>query len=114
MEAGVDGATPARTIDRDGLDDLEVQAHWSALHAARRRRQYRVRTLSLAIPVAAVWIGMMLDPILGPMVAGVLGRLAVGAGIMLGAWLLGAFGLALLAVGDRALAWVRCVSRWPE
>jgi hypothetical protein len=111
MEVVADGASPTMTIDREGPDVL--QARGSALHA-QRRRQYMVRTLSLAIPVVAFWLGMILDPILGPMVAGVLRLLAVGVGIMLGAWVLGAIGFALLAVGDRALAWVRCVSRWPE
>jgi hypothetical protein len=107
MDVGADGASPTMTIDREGPDVL--QARDSALHA-QRRRQYLVRTLSLAIPVAAVWLGM----ILGPMVAGVLRLLAVGVGIMLGAWVLGAIGFALLAVGNRALAWVRRVPRWPE
>jgi hypothetical protein len=90
------------------------QARCSALQARRRHRQYLVRTMSLAIPVALVWLGVMLDPILGPMVARVLGLLAMGVGIMLGAWMLGGIGFALLALGDRAWGWVRRVSRWPE
>jgi hypothetical protein len=33
---------------------------------------------------------------------------------MLGAWVLGGIGFALFALGDRAVAWVRRVSSWPE
>jgi hypothetical protein len=100
------------STDREGTD----YPHVIRPDARERRRQgqYLVRTLSLAIPVALVWLGIMLDPIVGPMVAGVLRLLAFGVGIMLGAWVLGGIGFALFALGDRAVAWVRRVSSWPE
>jgi hypothetical protein len=82
--------------------------------AGVRRRRFVVRTLSLAVPVVAVWLGLGLDPIVGPLVVGVLGSLAIGVGIVLGACMLGGIGFALFALGDRAVAWVRRVSSWPD
>jgi hypothetical protein len=84
------------------------------LHSTSSLKPVRLRTLSLAVAIVAVWGGIMLDPIIGPFVVSIVGGVAIGVLLILGAMGLGGIGLGLFALGDRAVAWVRRVSRWPE
>jgi hypothetical protein len=83
-------------------------------HETRRPRPFRLRSLSLAVAVVAVWLGVVLDPLIGPAVMGLVGGLALGVLLMLGALALCWLGFGFFALGERALAWVRHGLRRPE
>ncbi|HZW30284.1 MAG TPA: hypothetical protein VFF52_06210 [Isosphaeraceae bacterium] len=80
----------------------------------RRRRQLRLRTLMLIIALMAVCMGVLLDPILAPLVVGVLGVFGIGLGVMAAAMGLGLLGFGLCAAGARTLGWLRRAGRWPD
>src|SRR5260370_1425339 len=95
-EGGAGGTGPVMMTEPQVADSQ----HARSPAAGGRRRRFVVRTLTLAVPVVAVWLGLVLDPIVGPWVVGVLGSLAIGVGIVLGACMLGGIGFALFALGD--------------
>jgi hypothetical protein len=82
--------------------------------SGRKQLRGRWRTRSLLIALLVIWLGLLLDPITGPLFLSV----ALGVGITLGvlalAMGLGMMGSGLFAVGDRVLAWLRAGSRWPD
>jgi hypothetical protein len=80
----------------------------------RRRRQFRIRSMMLAVALVAVWIWVLLDPFLGRLVLAILlwigGTLAVVAAAMG----LGLLGFGLCTAGERAIGWLRRAASWPE
>ena len=80
----------------------------------RRRRQFRLRTVMLVIALAAVWMGVLLDPNVAPLVLVVLGAFGIGLGVMALAMGLGLLGFGLFAAGERTLGWLRRAVRWPD
>lgn len=82
--------------------------------SARRRRQFRMRTMMMTVVVAAVWLGVLFDPHVGALVAFLLGAFGIGLAVMGAAMGLGLLGFGLCAAGDRMLGAIRRASRWPE
>src|SRR5262249_23078556 len=80
----------------------------------RRRRQFRIRTLMLVVALAAVWMGVLLDPNIAPLVLLIVGAFGIGLAVMAAAMALGLLGFGLFAGGDRVIAWLRRGSRWPD
>jgi hypothetical protein len=80
----------------------------------RRRRQFQTRTSILVVALAAVWIGVLLDPRLGPLVLMVLAVFGMTLGVVGAAMGLGLLGFGLFAAGDRVIGWLRNASRWPD
>src|SRR5262245_45278816 len=78
----------------------------------RRRRQFRLRTVMLVIALVAVWIGVLLDANVAPLVLGLLGGFGIGLGVMAAAMVLGILGFGLFAASERVLGWLRRASRW--
>jgi hypothetical protein len=80
----------------------------------RGRRIYRRRVAMLGAVLAVVWLGVLLDPRIGPIVL----MVAAGFGAVLGlfgaAMGLGLLGFGLCTAGDRFIAWLRRGARWPE
>ncbi len=72
----------------------------------RRPFQYRIRTLSVAVVVLAVWLGLALDPNTRPLVLGLFGVILFGVGFLLAAVVLGALGCGLFAVGETVARWI--------
>jgi hypothetical protein len=85
-----------------------------ASDSQRRRRQFRMRTLMLAVALAAVWMGVLLDPSIGPLVLGILAAFGFTLALMGAAMGLGLLGLGLCSAGDRVVGWLRRASRWPD
>ena len=77
-----------------------------------RSRGFRVGALALV--VAAVWVGLLADPVVGPTILSMVGVFAAVLAIAALAAGLGWLGFGLFALGDRVAAWVRRSSRWPE
>jgi hypothetical protein len=80
----------------------------------RRSRQFRMRTMIMAIVLAAVWLGVLLDPQVGPLVAFFLGGFGITLAVMVAAMGLGFLGFGLFAAADRLLSVIRRASRWPD
>jgi ABC-type microcin C transport system permease subunit YejE len=64
--------------------------------------------------LAVVWLGVLLDPRIGPMVRLVLAAFGAVVGLFVGAMGLGLLGFGLCAAGDRFIGWLRQGTRWPE
>src|SRR5262249_20675139 len=79
-----------------------------------RRRQFRLRTLMLVIALAAVGMGLLLDPNIAPLTWLFLGAFGIALAVMALAMGLGLLGFGLCTVGDRFLGWLRRSARWPD
>jgi hypothetical protein len=73
-----------------------------------------VRTWFPWLLLAALAVGLARDPLVGPILGGVLGILAMTLGIVAGAMVLGMIGSVLFAAGAWIVAGIRRSSRWPD
>jgi hypothetical protein len=111
---------PATRPDQfDGVDDPYFQATevGPAKEPASRgegRRTYRRRLAVLGAVLAVVWLGVLLDPSIGPMVLGVAALFGAVVGLFGAAMGLGLLGFGACTVGDRFIAWLRRGARWPD
>jgi hypothetical protein len=80
----------------------------------RRRRQFRRRTSILVVVLAVVWMGVLLDQNIGPMVLMMLAAFGLALGLMGTAMVLGILGFGLCAAGGRAWGRLRRAARWPD
>jgi hypothetical protein len=68
----------------------------------------------MAIVVATVWLGILLDPQIGPVVMLLLGGFGIALAVLAAAMGLGLLGFGLFAAADRLLTMIRRASRWPD
>jgi hypothetical protein len=68
----------------------------------------------LLIALAAIWMGLLPDPQVGPLVLLLMGAFGITLAVMGVAMGLGLLGFGLCAACDRAVGWLRRASRWPE
>ncbi len=80
----------------------------------RRSRRFRTRTMMMTVALATVWLGVLLDPQIGPLVALLLGGFGVSLAVMGVAMGLGLLGFGMFAAADRLLGVIRRASRWPD
>lgn len=80
----------------------------------RVRRWYRRRVRVLVAVLAIVWIGVLVDPHVGPSVLFVLVAFGAVIGLFGAAMGLGLIGFGLCSAGDRVVTWLRRGTRWPE
>ena len=80
----------------------------------RGRRSYRRRVMVLGIGLAIVWLGVLADPRVGPLVLLFLAAFGAVLGLFVGAMGLGLLGFGLCAAGDRFIGWLRRGARWPD
>jgi hypothetical protein len=78
------------------------------------RRSYRRRLGTLGGLLAIVWLGVLIDPSLGPMLLGVAALFGAVLGLFAAAMALGLVGFGVCTAGDRFIAWLRRGARWPE
>ena len=81
---------------------------------ARGRRPYRRRMAVLVAVLAVVWLGVLVDPRIGPSVLFVLAAFGAVIGLFGAAMGLGLLGFGLCSAGDRVVTWLRRGARWPE
>jgi hypothetical protein len=74
----------------------------------------RRRSSMLAIVLAAVWLVLLIDPMVGPLLLTILAMFGLALLVMAGAMGLGVMGFGLFAAGDRLIALLRHGTRWPE
>jgi hypothetical protein len=82
--------------------------------SVRRSRRFRTRTMLIAIVLAAVWMGVLLDPHVELLVAFLLGGVGIALALMGAAMGLGLVGFGLFAAVDRLLGVFRRASHWPD
>jgi hypothetical protein len=80
----------------------------------RGRRGYRRRLAVLGVVLAVVWLGVLLDPRIGPLVLAVAALFGAVVGVFGAAMGLGLLGFGVCTVGDRFIAWLRSGARWPD
>ena len=115
--------TPARPFGHNAESDPYFQATDvaptkepadPALRREHGRRSYRRRLAVLGVALALVWLGVLVDPRMGPMVLFALAAFGAVLGLFGAAMGLGLLGFGLCAAGDRFVGWLRRVARWPE
>jgi hypothetical protein len=113
MNQQTEAASPAPWDDPE-FASRRSNRPWAKFEARRSRR----RIGALGLIVAVIWLAVLLDSMVGPLLLDGLLALAMTLGVtlvvFLSAMALGMIGTGLFAVGDRVIAWVRQGSRWPE
>jgi hypothetical protein len=61
-----------------------------------------------------VWLCLVFDPLVGPLLLGIMASIALTLGLMIGAMALGTMGFGLFAIGDRFIAWCQQSRKWPS
>jgi hypothetical protein len=113
--------TAARSFVQDGGSDPYFQATdvgpakaAAAEDRACRGRSRRRRMTILVVLLALVWVGVLMDPQVGPLVLFAMGGFGAVLGLFAAMMALGFVGFGLCAAGDRFVGWLRRGSRWPE
>jgi hypothetical protein len=68
----------------------------------------------LGAVLAVVWLGVLVDPRIGPTVLFLLAAFGAVLGLFGAAMGLGLIGFGLCSAGDRVIAWLCRGARWPE
>lgn len=95
---------------------MDVDREWAEAMEARRQRVlgYRIRVMTLGLIVTAVWLVMLVDPGIGPMLwtaVGAFGLVLIGFVAMLGlVWV----GFQVFAAGDWVLAYLKRLGSWDD
>jgi hypothetical protein len=113
----MDRATPHAGYDPyfHGADVAPAKVDVPSAHdPERRRRQFRSRSVTLAIALAAVWSWVLFDPLIGPLFLAILAWVAGTLALVGAAMGLGLLGFGLCRTGDRIIGWLRRGSGWPE
>ena len=77
-------------------------------------RWFRARIMAVALVLLALWVGLLFDPLVGPLILAVLMAFGLTLAVMVGTMGLAMMGSGLFAAGDQILAWLRRGTRWPE
>ncbi len=81
---------------------------------ARWQSRYRRRIWVISLVLLILWTGLLLDPMVGPLVLGSLLAFGLTLALIAGTMALGMMGHSLFAAGDHVIAWLRQGTRWPE
>ena len=87
---------------------------WHDQGGRPRSRRFRVRFWVVSLVLLALWLGLLLDPMVGPLLLAVLMAIGLTLAVLVGTMGLGIMGFGLFAAGDHVIAWLRQGSRWPE
>ncbi|MGO8898313.1 MAG: hypothetical protein ACLQU5_08170 [Isosphaeraceae bacterium] len=87
---------------------------WNDQGGRQRSGRLQVRTWVVSLVLLALWPGLLLDPMVGPLILGVLMAFGLTLALIVGTMGLGIMGFGLFAAGDHVIAWLRQGSRWPE
>lgn len=80
----------------------------------RRRLRFRMQSLMLLVLVVGIWLALLFDPVVGPLVIAAMLGIGLVLGLMLALMSLGWLGFGLFAIGDRVIGWFQRSTRWPE
>jgi len=117
--------SPCQVAGRKSERGSTSGGSWNDQGGRQRSRRFRVRIWVVSLVLLAIWLGLLLDPMVGPLILGILmaiGLLILGVlmafgltlALIVGTMGLGIMGFGLFAAGDHVIAWLRQSSRWPE
>ncbi len=100
--------------DHKPVGDSRSGLHCNALGRSSPPGWPGARTLFLILVLASVWLGLLLDPMLGPIMLSLLMAVGLTLAVVVAAMGLGWMGIGLFAAGDRVIGWFRESTQWPE
>jgi hypothetical protein len=103
-----------QVVGRKSELDLTSRGSWPDQERRQRSRRFRVRIWAVSLVLLALWVGLLLDPMVGPLLLAVLMAFGLTLAVMVGTIALGMMGFGLFAAGDHIIAWLRQGTRWPE
>jgi len=106
--------SPRQVVGRKSERGSISGGSWNDQGGRQRSRRFRVRTWVVSLVLLALWLGLLLDPMVGPLILGVLMAIGLTLALIVGTMGLGIMGFGLFAAGDHVIAWLRQGSRWPE
>lgn len=106
--------SPRQIVGRKSERGSTSGGSWNDQGGRQRSRRFRVRIWVVSLVLLALWLGLLLDPMVGPLILGVLMAFALTLALIVGTMGLGIMGFGLFAAGDHVIAWLRQGSRWPE
>ena len=65
-----------------------------------------MRIWVVSLVLLAIWLGLLLDPMVGPLILGVLMAFGLTLALIVGTMGLGIMGFGLFAAGDHVIAWL--------
>jgi len=87
---------------------------WFDPEGRQRSGRLRVRIWVASLVLFALWLGLLLDPMVGPLLLAVLMAFGLTLAVIAGTMGLGMMGFGLFAAGDHVIAWLRRGTQWPE
>jgi len=106
--------SPRQVVGRKSEHDLTSGGSWHDQEGRQRSRRFQVRIWVVSLVLLALWPELLLDPMVGPLILGVLMAFGLTLALIVGTMGLGIMGFGLFAAGDHVIAWLRQGSRWPE
>ncbi len=98
-----------------GKSEVGSTVRGSGLHQrARQQSRYHFRIWVISLVLLILGAGLLLDPMVGPLVLGSLMAFGLTLALIVGTMALGMMGHGLFAAGDLVIAWLRQGRRWPE
>jgi hypothetical protein len=106
--------SPRQIVGRKSERGLTSGGPWNDRGGRQRSGRLQVRIWVVALVLLALWLGLLLDPMVGPLILGVLMAFGLTLALIVGTMGLGIMGFGLFAAGDHVIAWLRQGTRWPE
>ncbi len=106
--------SPRQVVGRKSEHDLTSGGSWHDREGRQRSRRFQVRSWVVSLVLLTLWVGLLLDPMVGPLLLAVLMAFELTLAVMVGTMALGIMGFGLFAAGDHVIAWLRQGTRWPE
>jgi len=106
--------SPRQVVGRKSERGSASGGPWNDQGGRQRSRRFRVRIWVVSLVLLAIWLGLLLDPMVGPLILGILMAFGLTLALIVGTMGLGIMGFGLFAAGDHVIAWLRQGSRWPE
>lgn len=94
--------------------DFDPMPRASKGESERRRRRFRRRSMLLLVLVVGIWLALLFDPVVGPIVSAALLGIGLVLALLVALMSLGWVGFGLFALGDRVIGWFQRSTRWPE
>jgi hypothetical protein len=97
-------------MERDNPASVDMPSS----HTRPYRRRFGVRLWVLAVVLVLVWVSLLVDPHVGPLLLSLLGAFGVSLGVIGSAMGLGLLGFGVFAGIVRFARWLRGLSQWPD
>ena len=106
--------SPRQVVGRKSERGSTAGGSWNDRGGRRRSGRLQTRTRVVSLVLLALWLGLLLDPMVGPLILRILMAFGLTLALIVGTMGLGIMGFGLFAAGDHVIALLRQGSRWPE